>query len=168
MLRSRAFCGNPSDGEVVNRAEMEGGLVASSVVPWILDLDGVVWRGDTPVPGAIAAIDRLRAHGERVLFLTNNSSAPIDGYVAKMASMGLRATADEICSSAQASALLVEPGETALVCGGPGIVEALTARGVRCVRNAEPGVDVVVVGGIATSPSTASPRRSKRCAAAPA
>ena len=121
-------------------------MVASGVVPWILDLDGVVWRGETPVAGSIAAIDRLRSSGERVLFLTNNSSARIGGYVAKMAAMGLAATEDEICSSAQASALLIEPGETALVCGGPGVVEALEARGVRCVADAEPGIDVVVVG----------------------
>ena len=122
------------------------GLVASGVVPWILDLDGVVWRGETPVAGSIAAIDRLRSSGERVLFLTNNSSARIAGYVAKMAAMGLSASEDEICSSAQSSALLVHPGETALVCGGPGVVEALEARGVRCVVNAEPGVEAVVVG----------------------
>ena len=115
-------------------------------MPWILDLDGVVWRGDVPVPGSIAAINRLRSVGERVLFLTNNSSATIDGYVTKMAAMGLVTTADEICSSAQASAQLVESGETALVCGGPGIVEALQARGVRCVADAQPGIDVVVVG----------------------
>ena len=113
---------------------------------WILDLDGVVWRGDEPVPGSLAAIERLRAVGERVLFLTNNSSSTIDGYLAKMASLGLVCDADALCSSAQAAALLVEPGETALVCGGPGITEALTARGVNCVRQAAPRIDAVVVG----------------------
>jgi HAD superfamily hydrolase (TIGR01450 family) len=113
---------------------------------WVLDLDGVVWRGDTPVPGSIAAIDRLRTAGERVLFLTNNSSATIAGYVAKMAQMGLHADPADVCTSAQASALVVTPGETALVCGGIGITEALSAVGVRCVADYEPGIDVVVAG----------------------
>ena len=113
---------------------------------WILDLDGVVWRGDTPIPGSIPAIEALRSAGQRVLFLTNNSSLEVEGYVAKMARMGLAATVDEICSSAQAAALLVDPTETALVCGGPGVVQALSARGVRCVHTYEPGIDVVVAG----------------------
>ena len=113
---------------------------------WILDLDGVVWRGDTPVAGSVDAVNRLRLNGERVLFLTNNSSAEIAGYVAKMATMGLIAGPEEVCTSAQAAALVVAPGSTALVCGGPGITESLLAVGVRCVRDYEPGVDAVVAG----------------------
>jgi HAD superfamily hydrolase (TIGR01450 family) len=113
---------------------------------WILDLDGVVWRGEEPVPGSIGAIERLRSEGERVLFLTNNSSSEVGTYIAKMAGMGLDCAPEELCSSAQAAALLVEPGETALVCGGPGITEALQKRGVTCVRDAQPGIDVVVAG----------------------
>ena len=40
---------------------------------WALDLDGVVWLGKTPIPGSAEAIARLRAVGERVAFVTNNS-----------------------------------------------------------------------------------------------
>ena len=70
----------------------------------------------------------------------------IAAYVAKMAAMGLDVANDELCTSAQAAAELVDPGETALVCGGEGIVEALTNRGVRCVREFEEGIDAVVAG----------------------
>jgi HAD superfamily hydrolase (TIGR01450 family) len=115
-------------------------------VAWILDLDGVLWLGDTPIPGSFDAVRTLRASGERVLFLTNNSSMTIAAYVAKMASMGLEVRPDELCTSAQAAAELVEPGELALVCGGDGIVEALEIRGVRCVREFESGVTAVVAG----------------------
>ena len=113
---------------------------------WLLDLDGVVWRGDTPIPGSIDAIARLRASGRRVLFMTNNSSLTVAGYAGKMAAMGLETAPEDVCTSAQAAALLVDAGETALVCGGPGVTEALEARGVRCVRDPEPGVTAVVVG----------------------
>ncbi len=113
---------------------------------WILDLDGVVWLGDRPIPGSIAAIDRLRAAGERVLFLTNNSSKTVVEYTIKMAEMGLACAPEDLCTSAQAAALFIEPGETVLVCGGLGIVEAVEARGARCVRDPEPGVTAVVVG----------------------
>lgn len=113
---------------------------------WILDLDGVLWLGDTPIPGSFDAVRRLRSAGERVLFLTNNSSLTIGAYVAKMAGMGLDVAPEELCTSAQAAAELVEPEELVLVCGGDGIVEAVSARGARCVRDLEPGITAVVAG----------------------
>ncbi|MCK8659565.1 hypothetical protein, partial [Pseudomonas umsongensis] len=50
----------------------------------------------------------------------------------------------DVLSSAMAAALLLDPGARALVCGGPGVVEALTARGVEVVEDGP--VDAVVVG----------------------
>jgi HAD superfamily hydrolase (TIGR01450 family) len=111
---------------------------------WILDLDGVVWLGAEPIPGAVDAVLRLRAAGERVLFLTNNSSAPIGDYVAKLVGLGIPADAGDLLTSAQAAARMLEPGTTALVCGGPGVDEALRARGVATVRDGR--ADAVVVG----------------------
>jgi 4-nitrophenyl phosphatase len=111
---------------------------------WILDLDGVVWLGAEPIPGAVDAVRRVHAAGERVLFLTNNSSAPIGDYVAKLAGLGIPAEAGDVVTSAQAAARLLEPGTTALVCAGPGVDEALRARGVATVR--EGRADAVVVG----------------------
>jgi ribonucleotide monophosphatase NagD (HAD superfamily) len=40
---------------------------------WILDLDGVIWRGDEAIPGSAAAVARLRSVGEQVWFVTNNA-----------------------------------------------------------------------------------------------
>jgi HAD superfamily hydrolase (TIGR01450 family) len=121
---------------------------------WVLDLDGVIWLGDQPLAGAAAAVAALRAAGEQVLFATNNSSAVVAAQEAKLARMGIPAE-DSVVTSAMAAAGLVEPGERALVCGGPGIVEALEARGAKVLdagdvarREVRPGepVDVVVVG----------------------
>lgn len=111
---------------------------------WMLDLDGVVWLGDRAVPGSVEAVARLRAAGVRVAFLTNNSSGRLRDYCAKLAEMGIPAGRDDVLTSAQAAASLVQPGSTALVCGGPGVEEALAERGVRTV--AEGKADAVVVG----------------------
>jgi 4-nitrophenyl phosphatase len=62
---------------------------------------------------------------------------------AKLAAIGIPAAGD-VLTSAMAAAELLEPGTTALVAGGPGIDEALAARGVRAVR--EGAADAVVVG----------------------
>ena len=112
---------------------------------WLLDLDGVVWLAEDPIPGSAEAIARLRDElGRRVVFLTNNSSATLDEYLTKLARCGVPTEAEDLITSAQAAATLVEPGETALVCAGPGVEEALVARGVRTVR--EGAADAVVVG----------------------
>jgi len=114
-------------------------------VTWLLDLDGVVWLAEDPIPGSPEAIARLRGElGQRVVFLTNNSSATLGEYLAKLRRCGVPTEADDLITSAQAAASLVEPGETALVCAGAGVDEALRARGVRTVR--EGRADAVVVG----------------------
>jgi 4-nitrophenyl phosphatase len=115
---------------------------------WALDLDGVVWLGDVPIPGAADAVAALRGRGERVLFLTNNSSLTIGEYLAKLDRLGMPTPAEDLITSAQAAAALLDPGGMALVCAGPGVDEALRARGVEPLRLARPGVvpDAVVVG----------------------
>lgn len=110
---------------------------------WFCDLDGVVWLAGHPITGAADAIHRLRSAGERVLFVTNNSSATVATQEATLAAAGVPAEGD-VLTSAQAAALLLPPGSTALVCGGPGIEEALAARGVTSVATGD--VDAVVVG----------------------
>src|SRR5438477_8611246 len=42
---------------------------------YIFDLDGTVYLGETLLPGAGAAITRLRADGRRVVFLSNNPTS---------------------------------------------------------------------------------------------
>ncbi|HVM08778.1 MAG TPA: HAD-IIA family hydrolase [Acidimicrobiales bacterium] len=111
---------------------------------WLLDLDGVVWLAEDAIPGSAEAIAHLRGRGERVVFLTNNSSATIDDYLAKLDRVGIPTAAGDLITSAQAAASLVEPGETALVCAGPGVEQALQARGARTVRRGR--ADAVVVG----------------------
>lgn len=111
---------------------------------WLLDLDGVVWLDDEPVPGAANAVARLRESGQRVVFLTNNSSLPVGDYVAKLRRFGIAAIEADVITSAQAAASLLAPNSTAVVCGGRGVDEALQRRGVRTVMQGR--ADAVVVG----------------------
>jgi len=113
-------------------------------VAWILDLDGVVWLSDDVIPGVPEAVTRLRDAGEAILFLTNNSSVRVDDLMEKFEGMGITVKPDEIVTSAQAAASLLEKGSTALVCAAAGVREALEARGVRAVDDGP--ADAVVVG----------------------
>jgi len=114
----------------------------------VLDLDGVLWLGDEPLPGAADALARFRAAGLAVGFMTNNSSLPVAGYVEKLAGFGVDADPSEVLTSALATADLLAaelaPGAKVLACSGPGVVEALEAKGFEVV-DAGPA-DAVVVG----------------------
>ena len=111
---------------------------------WALDLDGVLWRGDTAIPGSAGAVAALRSRGTRVVFLTNNSHDRVDSYLAKLERVGVSAGAEDLITSGQAAASMLEQGSTALVCAGPGVDEALDAAGVHVVRDG--AADAVVVG----------------------
>lgn len=111
---------------------------------WALDLDGVLWRGDVAIPGSAGAVAALRSRGERVVFLTNNSHERVESYVAKLERMGVTTSATDVITSGQAAASLLEPGTSALVCAGPGVIEALEGAGVRVVEDGP--ADAVVVG----------------------
>ena len=88
----------------------------------------------TRSPGRSRRSPPCRRAGRRVLFVTNNSSATIATQERALADVGIEATGD-VVSSAMAAALLLEPGQRALVAGGPGVVEALEARGVTAIVN---------------------------------
>jgi 4-nitrophenyl phosphatase len=114
----------------------------------LCDLDGVIWLAHEPIPGSVEAVARLRAGGRRVVFVTNNSSAIVAVQEQALAAIGIPAVGD-VLTSAIAAAALVHEHERVLVCGGPGIREAVVARNAVPVAGDDPGgvdVDAVIVG----------------------
>ena len=109
----------------------------------LCDLDGVVWLAREPIVGSSEAVERLRAAGCRVVFVTNNSADLLATQEEALRAIGIPAAGDVI-TSAQAAALLVDAGERIVVCGGEGVVEALEARRARVVATGP--CDAVVVG----------------------
>ena len=45
-----------------------------SVDVFIFDCDGVIWKGDSLIEGVPAILDKLRAAGKKIFFVTNNST----------------------------------------------------------------------------------------------
>ena len=111
---------------------------------WVVDLDGVIWLADRPIPKGDEAVARARARGVRLLFVTNNSSLTVGEYVVKLRGMGIDVPPEDIVTSAQAAAGLLEPGSSAVVCAGGGVTEALERRGVE--TRGEGPADALVMG----------------------
>jgi 4-nitrophenyl phosphatase len=116
----------------------------------IFDLDGVVYLGDTPIPGAIESLNALAAH-HSLYYLTNNSTRSRQTYVDKLTRMGLPTTTEQVMTSAFATGLYLKTqgaaGKTVFVVGEEGLVHEMEAAGLRVVGldDATPA-DYVVAG----------------------
>jgi len=113
----------------------------------MFDLDGVVYVSGEGIDGVAERIERLRAGGTHVAFVTNNASRTPQQVAAVMAKAGVPASAAEVVTSAQAAArLLAEQhgeGASILLLGGAGLEEALLEQGLRPVTDPEGAVAVV-------------------------
>ena len=70
----------------------------------IFDLDGVLFRGHTPIPGAAASLARIRAAGIPISFITNNATRSRAHLRKRLKKMGIDAKKEEIMTSAYAAA----------------------------------------------------------------
>ncbi|MFY1649859.1 HAD-IIA family hydrolase [Solwaraspora sp. WMMB762] len=116
----------------------------------IFDLDGVIYLIDRPIPGAVEAVDRLRRAGLPVAYATNNASRRSADVAGLLRGMGVPATADEVVTSAGATAALLAqqygPGAKALVVGADALRDELTEAGLALVASADDKPAVVVQG----------------------
>jgi 4-nitrophenyl phosphatase len=70
----------------------------------LLDMDGVIYRGDQPLPGAAGFIPALRHAGVSVILVTNNSTRTAAAVARKLDEMGIRVDSDTILTSSMATA----------------------------------------------------------------
>jgi len=113
----------------------------------VLDLDGVIYRGRTPIPGASAALSSLSCPA---YYFTNNSTRSRESYVELLAGFGITSDPEHIVTSASLTSEYLRgkyPRATVLVVGEGGLVDELRAAGLRVVRRrgARP-LSAVVVG----------------------
>jgi 4-nitrophenyl phosphatase len=112
---------------------------------WVFDLDGVVWLAGQAIQGSAEGIASLRDRGDRVVFVTNNSTPTVGDYVQRLARAGIEVGAHELVTSSQAAASMVASGSRAAYLGGPGVREALEVASVEVVT-ADDTPETLVVG----------------------
>lgn len=113
---------------------------------FLLDLDGVVYVGDTLLPGVTEVLACLRSRGRVVRFVTNDPRPTREDVVHRLGRLGVRATVEEIVSSGWATACWLRQQDItrAYVVGSDGLRGELAAQGVESVE--ETGAEAVVVG----------------------
>lgn len=100
----------------------------------ICDLDGVVYRGSSPVPHAVEALAGARVP---VHYATNNASRPPEDVAAHLRDLGLPCADSAVTTSSEAGAWLLSRGggapQRVLAVGGPGVALALERAGFTVV-----------------------------------
>ncbi len=116
----------------------------------LCDMDGVLWKGDRPLPGLRTFFDFLRREGIAFTLVTNNASKSRAQYVEKLAGFGLEVLPDEVLNSAIAAATYLRgrapQGATVYPVGGDGVRVALREEGFALVDEDAGEADYVVVG----------------------
>ncbi|XP_041061813.1 glycerol-3-phosphate phosphatase [Carcharodon carcharias] len=110
--------------------------ILASVDTLLFDCDGVLWRGESPIPGAVQLINRLQEQGKRVFFLTNNSTKSRQMYGEKLRALGFQARPEQVFGTAPCSALYLRQearlrGSVYLI-GGATLRGELQTQGIAC------------------------------------
>ncbi len=116
----------------------------------VLDLDGVVYIGGAAVPQAVETLGAVQATGVRLAFITNNASRTPEEVAVHLQRIGVPARPEDVVTSAQAAARLLEgmvpPGSRVYLIGGEGLATALRERGLEPVTTDDPAPAAVVQG----------------------
>jgi NagD protein len=113
---------------------------------YLIDMDGVIYRGNQLIPGAERFINELRAANVPFLFLTNNSQRTRRDVATRLRRLGIDAGEEHVFTCAMATARFLarqKPHGTAFVIGEGGLLTALHNNGYAIVDR-DP--DYVVVG----------------------
>jgi 4-nitrophenyl phosphatase len=112
----------------------------------IMDMDGVLYRGDHPLPGAVDTLNTLRDRGVRVAFLTNNASRHREELAARMTRLGFACGANDVWGSAYITALYLSrhaPDARVFLVGTAGTRREMEEAGVAVVPTHEGATHVV-------------------------
>jgi 4-nitrophenyl phosphatase len=126
-------------------------LLPENIKSLILDMDGVLWKGDAPIGDLPAIFERIRERGLKVAFATNNGSQTPDQYVERLARLGVVVEPWQVITSALGVAdLLAEKfpsGGPVFAIGGTGVMVALKNSGFELLSIEEAkNAQAVVVG----------------------
>lgn len=118
----------------------------------LLDLDGVVYRGDRLLLGARELVEWLDASGRRMIYLSNNSFATPDEVAVKLARLGMPAPAGRVLTAGAAAAAAIAqrfPGGRVCALAVPSVAGMVAAAGLQLVwegREDGPPPQALLVG----------------------
>jgi 4-nitrophenyl phosphatase len=127
-------------------------MLPNNIKSLILDMDGVVWRGDAPIGDLVATFQQIRERGLKFVFATNNSTKTSEQYVEKLKGLGVNIEPWQVVTSSQAAARAIvqnfPQGTKALVIGEDGLRIPMEQEGFEIVSLENASQAQVVVMGM--------------------
>jgi len=115
-----------------------------------IDMDGVLWRGNTALPGLQKFFNLLHQFNISYMLATNNASKTPAEYQRKLAGMGVHIEQRTVLTSSLATAAYLQTqlphGGRVYVVGQSGLLEAMRDAGFEVMPDSSQPVDVVVAG----------------------
>ena len=115
---------------------------------YLFDIDGTLLRPGALIPGAVEALNAIKAHGKAVRAVTNNSRMAHHAVAERFRRYGLPLDDDEVFSALAATAQFIaheHPGATVIPFGADGLIYELKHAGLKVVEEGE-RADYVVAG----------------------
>lgn len=116
---------------------------------YLIDLDGVIYRGNELLPGAKEFVAWLQAHSKKYLFLTNNSFASEEQVMGKLADLGITTDTSHLLGAGQAAVQNIArrfPEALVYLVGEDPLRAMLHSHKLRAAPVADHVADVVLVG----------------------
>jgi len=122
----------------------------SSLKAVLIDLDGVVYTGRIPIPGAAGFLAEARRRGLKFLLVTNNSTTSPELVAERLRGMQIDVGPDEILTSAQAAVGYVKlhaaQGARVRIVGEAGLKAEAEQQGFVVVDDGEASAEWVIAG----------------------
>lgn len=116
---------------------------------FLLDMDGTIYLGNQLFDKVPEFLEKVRQLGGRYLFLTNNSSRGVEGYIEKMARMGIQTTKEDYLTSVDATIDYLrkeQPGKKCYVFGTHSFYNQLSAAGIPVTQERSEDVALLLCG----------------------
>lgn len=108
-------------------------MLSLNIKALILDMDGVIWRSDSPIGDLPAIFKRIEARGLKYVFATNNGTKTPEQYVETLERLGVRVSPQQVVTSALGVAHMLSRkfarGTKVFIIGEDGIRTALEEKG---------------------------------------
>ena len=129
------------------KPELREGVAVPAYGGYILDLDGTLYLGEAPIPGADETVATLRERDAQVMFVSNKPIATRQTYAEKLTRLGIPAEVDDVLTSPLALADYIAANHDAprvLVIGEEPVISELKAVGCQIVQEAAE-TDIAVI-----------------------
>lgn len=116
---------------------------------FLLDMDGTLYLDDRLFDKVPEFLSYIRRTGGRYLFLTNNSSRGVEGYIDKLSGMGIPSGTEDYLTSVDAAIdhlRRCHPGKKCYVFGTRSFLGQLRDAGIPVTDRLEDDIDILLCG----------------------